>query len=153
MGFSFPWSGIRGWVLLQDPCLMMPEPRVQASEWAVASELWSHLKSCLDLLSKGTSTVSPRKCSYCYQEKLHLPPLCTPLTARPLASRSYPEVSKLFVLPLDYSATVELFSFLTVQDNKHDYIIGATTCTLLDLLGGWSSKTCPPGKTAGSGPK
>lgn len=62
-------------------------------------------------------------------------------------------VSKLFVLPPGYSATREIFSFLTVQDNKLDYIPGATACTLLDLLGRWSSKTFPPEKTAGSGPK
>lgn len=148
VGFIFPWSGIRGWILLQDPCMMIPGPRAKVSKQMAASEVWSHLKSCSD-----TSTVSPRNCSYCYGDNFHLIVLCPPPTVRPLTPRSYPEVAKLFVLLLCYSVSRQVFSFLTVQDKKRDYIPGATACTLMDLLGSWSSETFPPGKTAGTGHK
>lgn len=47
---------------------MVPWCRAWTSKWMAASEVWSHLTSCSDPLSSSTSTVSPQKCSYCYQD-------------------------------------------------------------------------------------
>lgn len=119
VGFSSLWGGINEFTSTPNG-MSIPGPWVQACKQMAAREACSHLNSRSDLLHRlCIHCTSPAKVQLLSREASS----CCALydtACQPLAPRSYPVVSKLLVQPLVLLPPGEVFSFLTVQDNKHN---------------------------------